>query len=284
MDKNPYRQKARAAGVCIDLPPAPIAHRSRRLRRTMTIVRQPLPSWGERQQAAGDKGLCKTCLSIPAKPNRSECRECAKKRLGNQNKIKAARIAKGMCGTCGKEPLVSKTLGEKCLKSVTDYVARRRALWKAASCCLHCGAETFKTRTCAKCLERTAPHVAHKEIEILSMTDIAENALVCDGLYCMSEPIFREQISAIVRQVFAKLDPRVRFILTARFVQGYTEAEVAESQNVTRERIRQIETVALYKLRFTLAKYVGLDTPPWLTQAAQILKYEAQQNRETKTA
>jgi hypothetical protein len=70
---------------------------------------------------------------------------------------------------------------------------------------------------------------------------------------------FSAQVSEQVERVFELLNPKERMVLEKRFAlkqpDRFTLAEIGQSLNVTRERIRQIEKSALQKIRRNVQNY-----------------------------
>jgi len=91
------------------------------------------------------------------------------------------------------------------------------------------------------------------EPEIISLAEAARLQLTYDGETEIIDEIDRHLLSQRINEVLATLDPRERKVLELRFGlkdgQSRILEEVGEEFGLTRERIRQIESKALRKLR-----------------------------------
>ena len=68
-----------------------------------------------------------------------------------------------------------------------------------------------------------------------------------------------EEISLVVDKVLSSLTERQECVIRMRYCQEMTISEVAKAQGCSRERIRQIEAIALRKLRHPLRSGVLID-------------------------
>lgn len=89
--------------------------------------------------------------------------------------------------------------------------------------------------------------------EIISLTEAQHLRLVYDGEAALIEQISRAQLVQKISEVLKTLDPREAQVVELRFGfsdgESLTLEEVGRRLGVTRERIRQIETKAMRKLR-----------------------------------
>lgn len=88
--------------------------------------------------------------------------------------------------------------------------------------------------------------------------DTTVGDLIPDSKYSPTSNIMKEAKSQMIEAVLNTLQPREKEILSKRFgILGFeqkTLEEVGEEYNITRERVRQIETMALRKLRHPARK------------------------------
>lgn len=114
-------------------------------------------------------------------------------------------------------------------------------------------------------LRRTEPGELIRVSSFLASLDYGtidsdERTLTPGALLTSSEPsrendlINADLIAAILREVENSLEPRLRFIIRKRFALDHeapkTFSELGKTLGVTLERVRQLETEALHKLRF----------------------------------
>lgn len=114
--------------------------------------------------------------------------------------------------------------------------------------------ETGWTRTqVEKTIEAHKDNITSLDSPVGDEDDTTIGELIPDKAYNPLENIIKEARNQIISEVLDTLNPREKDIITRRFgllgLQPKTLEEVGAEFNITRERIRQIETKALRKLR-----------------------------------
>ena len=96
-------------------------------------------------------------------------------------------------------------------------------------------------------------------------------------LDCVEDNIMRVQLSQATEAALSCLDERQREVIHCRFHRNMTLTAIAEAMGVSRERVRQIETAALHRLRYPQSArllkpfmdninswaYIGTGFNPW---------------------
>jgi molybdenum cofactor biosynthesis enzyme MoaA len=105
-----------------------IARWSRRERR-LSYQRDYVGDWIARRVA---DGFCSACRARLAPEGRLTCQLCRDAISDARKRLRADRLAAGLCGVCGKRPRVGKTCCAECLaidaKRAAAYAAKRRGL------------------------------------------------------------------------------------------------------------------------------------------------------------
>jgi RNA polymerase sigma factor (sigma-70 family) len=87
----------------------------------------------------------------------------------------------------------------------------------------------------------------HKDISEDEIVDNWHNGLVSSD---PEEDVLKRERQDIGNEIFMKLKPRLRKILLARFTEEKTLSELAKETNLSRERIRQMEKMAINSLKY----------------------------------
>lgn len=82
-------------------------------RRKRTVVRDRISA-----------GLCTVCAAPSG--GKTRCSECQQRETARETAARDARVASGICGKCGKNPLSTKTMCEACAERSRAYHAKRR--------------------------------------------------------------------------------------------------------------------------------------------------------------
>lgn len=90
--------------------------------------------------------------------------------------------------------------------------------------------------------------------EALALSDHGEGALA------VIEGADRNLLTANFKAMFDRLNPRQERVMKMRFFEDKTLQEVADILDLTRERVRQIETEAFRRLRYWMMKDSGFNT------------------------
>lgn len=76
----------------------------------------------ERREA----GVCVKCGEAASEPGKPLCRECRERRSAQQKKLRAERMAWGVCTRCGKKLYTAGTRCEECRAYSAEHEAKRR--------------------------------------------------------------------------------------------------------------------------------------------------------------
>jgi hypothetical protein len=98
-----------------------------------------------RRERMAAKGLCVTC-SKPLDTTAGRCLECKARRRAYETDLRQARIAEGICSSCGKVPAIKGKLS--CQRCADRGIAKGRTLRLAAM-------DAYGGPTCACCGEKT---------------------------------------------------------------------------------------------------------------------------------
>lgn len=90
--------------------------------------------------------------------------------------------------------------------------------------------------------------------EVVKSVGVSKIDTFSGQLIGAEEVIEREQLRGAVREAVRTLPPRARRLLERRFIEDLTLEECGQAFDVSRERVRQIETKALGKVKTSLER------------------------------
>ena len=129
-----WRAQRRAQGLC-EKCGKPVSPKSSRLcEKHLKERREKERKYRQRMKRI--PGLCRQCYTRQSIPGLVWCGVCAERHTAAMATMRAKRVARGLCGVCGKHPVVE---GMKICQVCRDKAKAKRAERKEAGMCATCG-------------------------------------------------------------------------------------------------------------------------------------------------